>query len=121
MHHHVIAHAGLLSAVESLVLEFDCCSIHLTWEAPFTLDITGEHPDIEGYCVDVMEASSSRTLLSECGITDTRFSYPIPSESLCSPVLHIVTPVNLVGNGSSINATYQLDISDGKDSFWLGT
>ena len=103
--------AGSLSAVGSLVLETDSLDVHLTWEAPFTLDITGVSHDIEGYCVDVTETSTSRTLLSECGIISTEFSYPIPSESLCSPILHTVTPVNLVGNGSRTTVSYERDIN----------
>ena len=113
----VYTYPGSLSAVNSLVLGPDSSNIHLTWEAPFTLDIKGVSPDIEGYCVDVTEASSSCTLLSECGITSTEFSYPIPPESYCSQILLTVTPVNRVGNGSRATVSYQRNVSDGKVLF----
>ena len=63
-------------------------------------------PDISGYCVDVVNSTSSSTLHSECGITETQFSYPIPPDSDCHVYTLAVTPVNIVGNGSEELTSY---------------
>ena len=71
--------------------------ISLTWEPPFTLDITGEDPDITGYCVDV---TTSMTLNSEC-VNETEFSYPVPPDAGCHVYSFTITPINIVGHGES--------------------
>ena len=91
--------AGHLSAVGSL-------NISITWEPPFTLDITGEDPDITGYCVDVINSTSSVTLHSQCGITETTFTFPIPTDTNCHAYNFSVTPVNIVGNGTEDTTSY---------------
>ena len=75
--------------------------ISLTWTAPFTLDITTNvGPDIT-YCVGVVNSTSSSTLHSECGITETEYEYPIPPDSACHDHMVTVTPVNPADNGTS--------------------
>ena len=96
---------GLLSAVGSLMMTVQDSTISLTWTAPFTLDITGVDPDIT-YCVGVVNSTSSSTLHLECGITETEYEYPIPSDSACHDHMVTVTPVNHAGNGTS--STYYL-------------
>jgi hypothetical protein len=79
-------------------------TITLTWTPPFTLDITGVEPDITGYCVDVI---SSSTLYSSCEINVTRFSYTLPpQESACYNFTLVVTPMNVVGNGTPEGLSY---------------
>ena len=76
-------------------------TISLTWTAPFTLDIPGD-PDIT-YCVGVVNSTSSSILHSQCGITETGFSFSIPPDSACHnyTFTFTITPVNVVGNGTS--------------------
>ena len=90
-------YVGLLDAVGSLMLTTTKSVSTLTWTPPFSLDITGIHPDIAGYCVDVTTANSS--IHSECGITRTEFSYDSIT-NLCTVVKFTVTPINVVGNGT---------------------
>jgi hypothetical protein len=98
-------YAGTLTAVGSLNLAVEQCStsnISLTWTPPFTLDITLVKPNIIGYCVDIINSTSSLTLFSQCGINVTVFSHYKPLEN----TVFVVTPVNIVGNGTQQNISY---------------
>ena len=101
-----ILNSGLLPAVGSLMLlvQDSRSTITLTWRAPFTLDISRIDPDIEGYCVDVISSTSSKTLHSECGITETEFTYPEPPG--CDGYTFTVIPVNIVGNGTTSSRSF---------------
>ena len=105
-HHMDYCFVGLLSVVGSLNITASDSTLSLTWEPPFTLDITGVDPDITGYCVDVINSTSSVTLYSEYGIMETLFTYPIPENTNCTVVEFIVTPVNAVGLGTSAAESY---------------
>ena len=63
-------------------------------------------PDITGYCVDVINSTSSVTLHSQCGIIEALFSYPMPENTNCSVVEFIVIPLNIVGQGESAAGSY---------------
>ena len=100
---------GLLSVVGSLNITTVDSTLTLTWTVPFSLDITNVKLDISYcmyICVDVVNSTSSSTLHSECGITETQFSYPIPPDSDCHVYTFTVTPVNIVGNGSRDTVSY---------------
>ena len=95
----------MLSAVGSLRLNINGSTILLlNWTAPFTLDISTTAVDIT-YCVDVVN-SSAILLHSECGITETEYTFP---RSWCEEYTFVVTPVNVVGNGTVKNAHYSID------------
>ena len=79
--------------------------ICLSWTAPFTLDLTESSVDIT-YCVDVISTTTSDTLLSECSIVATSFSYLLPPMSWCKEYNFTVTPVNVVGNGTKSSEHY---------------
>ena len=104
---------GLLSAVRSLSSIANSTLIYVTWEPPFTLDITNVDPDITGYCVDVINSTSSVTLLSECGITETEFTYLMPPESYCysTTFSFFITPLNIVGRGEMATLFYREHLS----------
>lgn len=87
---------GLLSAVTNLNGSVQGSTISLTWNAPFSLDISG----VTGYCVDIIDTISSSIFFSQCEINTTRFSYTL---SGCQEHVYTVTPVNVVGNGTSLN------------------
>ena len=111
---YIILHVlGRLTAVESLTLnpQPQDSAITLTWTPPFTLDIRGIKPDISGYCVDVFTASSSARLHSECEITDTKFSYPMPPRNWCDLIIFTITPVNVVGNGTRNTVSYMANVT----------
>ncbi len=80
--------------------------MHISWIPPYTLDIDGISPDIEGYCVQVINSTSLQILYSQCGITATDFSYPVPVDALCHIYMLTVTPVNVVGNGTPRTVSY---------------
>lgn len=95
---------GLLAAV-NLTLAVNDSTVYLDWTASFSLDITGVSHDTS-YCVDVTNAASSLILYSQCGITMTEFTYPLPPDRICSIILFTVTPVNLAGNGVRNTVSY---------------
>lgn len=57
------------------------------------------------YCVDVVSSTSSATLHSECGIIETEYLSPVRVG--CDEFDFTVTPVNLVGNGTSSDIFYR--------------
>ncbi len=99
---------GLLPAVGSLTaipIPLDSI-IYLTWTPPFSLDILSVDPDITGYCVGVVNSTSSLVIHSQCGITDTQYNYIVsPNDTVCDTYTFTVTPVNIVGDGTSANVT----------------
>ena len=80
---------------------------YLTWPEPPTLDITDEDPDIVGYCVDVIDSTSSVTLHSDCEITETEFYYPIPSDAPCTEYVFNIRARNAAGTGEPSTTDYR--------------
>lgn len=99
LHYH--NYIGQLAAVTDVRITVIDSFTHLTWGAPFSLNITKINPDIPDitYRVDVVNSTNSVTLFSQDGINVTEFSYPIPPRSWCHLYLFTVTPVNTVGDG----------------------
>ena len=98
---------GRLSAVGSLAITtLSDSTLSLTWEPPFTLDITGVDPDITGYCVDVINSTSTVRLHTQCGITESSFTFPIPEDADSHMYNFTVIPVNIVGNGTENTISY---------------
>ncbi len=104
---------GLLPAVGSLTatpIPLDTI-ISLIWTPPFSL---GLNP---GYCVGVgvVNSTSSLVIHSQCGITNTQYNYTVSSRSTpCDTYTFTVTPVNIVGNGTSASVTLLSNITEGK-------
>ncbi len=97
----------LLPAVGSLTaISILDTIISLTWRPPFSLDITNVDPDITGYCVGVVNFTSSLVIHSQCGITDTQYNYTVsPRSTPCDTYTFTITPVNIVGNGEPASVT----------------
>ncbi len=113
------SHLGLLPAVGSLTatpIPLDSI-ISLTWTPPFSLDICYVDPDIAGYCVGVVNSTSSLVIDSQCDITDTQYNYTVsPRSTPCDTYTFTVTPVNIVGNGTSASVTLISSITEGEIS-----
>ena len=99
---------GLLAAVGNLTVHSQRSSILLTWIPPFSLDITGVHPDL-WYCVEVYNISQGRAqLTTNCSVYEPQFYFTTPNHSPCDLFEFRVFTVNQVGNGSvtSVNKTF---------------
>jgi hypothetical protein len=76
----------------------------ISWEAPFSLDLTGIDPDIV-YCVEVYNITCGRSLLiSECDVMETNYT----NAALLPGYIYeyTVTPrsnVDLASNGTSLS------------------
>ena len=79
-----------------------CHIIHLTWDAPFSLDITGVEPDI-WYRVDITEAGaplSSSSISRVVNISEFNFTMSDYSDTSTSVIYEFrVTPINGAGDG----------------------
>ena len=86
----------------------DSTVITLNWTAPFTLDITGVEPDIEGYTVVVRKTSLNSTISMDNFTTaETDFLYMLPSnDSACLSYQFTVYARNLAGDGNRSTVTY---------------
>ena len=49
---------------------------------------------------------SSSFLLHSCEINETEFSFILPDDNGCQEYIFIITPVNVVGNGTSATLLY---------------
>ena len=102
--------SGPLSAVSNLRAQSSSTNITITWDAPFSLNLTTAEPDIQ-YCVDVYDSASGVLLHSECGIIEERYTY-----SPSNPYLYMftVTPRSNV-DGALNGTTLFRCIQDGKN------
>ena len=63
-------YAGPLDRINEIVWNYST----LSWDAPFSLDLTGIDPDIV-YCVEVYNITCGRSLLiSECDVMETSYT-----------------------------------------------
>ena len=95
---------GLLDEVKDVNISINCSSITLTWQPPFSLDITDTDPDMT-FCVEVYNVSEGeRTPLHHlglCSIVAPQYTL-LTSNSVLGSVLEyqfIITAVNVVGRG----------------------
>ena len=93
-----VSSAGLLDAVSNLKSESLGQVIHLTWDAPFSLDITGVVVDI-WYRVEIsVDNISMRTYDN---INTPEFNFTVDNDTSTSVVYEFqVTPINDVGYGT---------------------
>ena len=74
--------------------------IRLTWTPPFFLDISGVDPDI-WYRMEVYNVTSGRVPLTNLTLYKPEYNFTVPDPSPCDQFEFRVTPVNVVGNGTS--------------------
>ncbi len=113
-----LLYVGLLPAVGSLtaIPFLQNFYIYLTWTPPFSLNITNVDPDYT-YCVCVVNSTSSLVIHFKCGITVTQYYYiKSPRSTPCDTYTLTVTPVNIVGNGTSDSVTLLSNITEGEIS-----
>ena len=82
--------------------------LHLTWNPPFTLNITNIEPDIY-YCINVynITPNSLYPLKTLCDLTQPEFDFTVANPIPCDQFQFQVIPVNDAGNGTlnSISAS----------------
>ena len=73
--------------------------IHLTWDAPFSLDITGVDPDI-WYHVDITVNNNSFSTYDDINVMEFNFTMADYTDTNTSVVYEFrVTPINGAGAG----------------------
>ena len=94
---HIIGFSvGLLDAISNLKAESLGQVIRLTWDAPFSLDITGVDPDI-WYRVEITVGNIPFT---HDDINIPEFNFTMDGATACVIYRFWITPVNNAGNGS---------------------
>ena len=105
---------GSLEAVVNLTAEFLSSAIQLSWQPPFSLNLTTAEPDIV-YCVDVFNITDGETerdhLISNCSVFHTYYTFTVDDSDQKDIFQFIVTPRNNIegarnGTSSKINATF---------------
>ena len=96
--------AGLLDAVTNLKNESLGDVIHLTWDAPFSLNTTRVDPEI-WYRVDItVSRIPSNTHFISMVVNVTEFNFAIGDYNVTNTSVIYefrVTPINVVGNGTT--------------------
>ena len=104
LHYYDAPFPGLLDAVSNLKIELLGKVIHLTWDAPFSLDITGVDPDI-WYRVDITEAGaplSTSSISRVVNISEFNFTMNEYRDTSSRVVYEFqVTPINGAGDGTT--------------------
>ena len=102
--------SGILSAVTDLASINNETSVTISWTAPFSLDVTGVHPDI-WYSVLIYnvtdENNPTAILCTNCtNITETHYTFTPDYLNACHEYNFSVIPFNGAGQGeSSTNIT----------------
>ena len=102
---------GLLPAVRNLTIRLigQDFTVLVSWDPPFTQDITFEDPDIIGYCVSVhathITSADTQMPVDLCE-KETEIQYQLLDSGSCYLYMITVTPVNRVGNGTPDSMIY---------------
>ena len=103
-----------LEGVVNLTTEFISSAIQLSWQPPFSLNLTTVKPDIV-YCVDVFNITDGETerdhLISNCSVFQLCYTFTVDDPDPNDIFQFIVTPRSNIegarnGTSSNINATY---------------
>ena len=99
----VLLLTGLLDEVKEVNASTNCSSITLTWQPPFSLDITNTDPDMT-FCVEVYNVSEEERTplqhLGRCSIMTPHYTIPTDNSGLMLHYQFMVTAVNVVGRGT---------------------
>lgn len=100
-----MVHSGLLRAPSLVSVVSNYTTIHLTWNAPYTLDITGVEPDISHYEVHIKNVDSEQYFRVNTSVTSYSFDQQ-SSSTACSVFEFQIAAVNLAGVGEKSAAVY---------------
>ena len=90
---------GLLAAPSNLkAVSITTTAIHLTWDHPYTLDITGIDPDISGYVIYIRNANTGNT--TTAFVTETEYTFVRQDFRHCDMFEFRVQTLNVVGEGN---------------------
>lgn len=90
---------GLLAAPSDLKAALiTTTAVHLTWDHPYTLDITGIDPDISGYIIYIRNANTGNT--TTIPVTETEYIFVRQDFRHCDTFEFRVRAVNVVGEGN---------------------
>ena len=96
-----VSSVGLLDAVNNLTNQSLGQVIHLTWDAPFSLDISGVDPDI-WYRVDITVSNIPLGTYHNITIPEFNFTMDGHNRTNTSVIYQFrVTPINGAGNGTT--------------------
>jgi len=101
----VFYYTGILAAVGGLTAVSREGSLHLTWQPPFTLDITNLTIDIL-YCINVYNIthnSQNDLFRIMCNLNQSEYDFRVTTPSPCYQFKFEVIPINGAGNGTSNN------------------
>ena len=107
---HTLYFSGKPAAVSNLTIANLTDLICLTWDTPFTLDITGVDPDIS-YCVDIRAVTNdtdSTPLPTNYSVYTPKFNFTMDYPNTSTSVIYEfrVTPWNGAGAGPSSAPVY---------------
>ena len=100
---------GHLSTIKNPSCAIQNSTVHLTWTAPFSLNIVGIHPDIEGYRVYMID--NANRIVESYEVITSEFSLDIHSNEQCFSADFIVTAVNAVGEGDGSRVSCSLPLN----------
>ena len=96
-----VSSVGQLDAVTNLTNQSLGQVIHLTWDAPFSLDITGVDPDIQ-YRVDVIVDNIPLGTYHNINISEFNFTMDGHNGTNTSVIYEFqITPINGAGDGTT--------------------
>ena len=82
-------------AIENLTTFSSLMSIALSWEAPFSLNLTSSEPDVV-YCVDIYnitdDGGAVHVILSDCNVLNAYFIYSNNNPNPRDNFQFIITP-----------------------------
>ena len=98
---------GRLGSVNNLKIKLNSSNTLITWDPPFSLNLTNVHPDVI-YCVDIYMITCGVTqhLVSDCDVAVPYYTFYSEDE------IHrfIVTPKSNVGNSRNGTSSFQSGI-----------
>lgn len=98
-------HLGLLEAPSDVSVVINYTTIFLTWQEPYTLDITGMEPDISHYEVVIKNVDNEQFI--RVNTSHTSYSYNQQGFSTaCTMFEFQIAAVNLAGIGKRSAAVY---------------
>ena len=103
--------------VRNLTSATTSSAIHLTWQPPFSLNLTTTEPDIV-YCVNVFNITDGEAegdhLISNCSVSEACYKFTIENPDAGDLFQFVVTPRSNVegarnGTQSVINVSYSFE------------